>query len=289
MMMPPHFSASWSPPSRRYPFDKGRAIATALVEKLTPSGAIPMQTYIAVCPDTAPDALFSQNADDQAFSQVVDALSSAPSQFAGDTFWRLSKISYRTKSLIPLKSTAITDLTPKVQSDGDRRQSYLKVVDQSTLYFHLQFHRGREEHGIDYRARQIAVESSPKSSSDLARSSFQARSFGREVVAVAVPATSSLSAQEAKFHLLTKLHDKDEFKDYPYGPQLEIAVSYSKAIFRSLLAIAFLCLSSALFAWAALATSVFATDPKYGYIAPLECRVFGPSSRQELSPRQGGS
>jgi hypothetical protein len=58
-----------------YPFDPGRAIATRIVEKLRQSGSIPMRTYISVLPDTALDVLFAQRADEQAFSQVVDALS----------------------------------------------------------------------------------------------------------------------------------------------------------------------------------------------------------------------
>jgi hypothetical protein len=232
-----------------------------------------MKTYIVVCPDSAPDALFSQDADDQAFSQVVDTLSSVPSQFSRDTFWRLVTISYRTKSLIPMKSTPMIELTPKIGEDGERRFSYLELVDQSTIHFRLQFHRGKEELGLDYRARQISVELTPKAASDLLRGGFQSRSFGCEIVAVSVPATSSLSAQEAQFTLATKLHQDDERKDYPYGPQLAVAIRYRKHIGRSLFAILFLCLSSGFFAWAAFATSVFASKPTVGYVVPLECRV----------------
>jgi hypothetical protein len=257
---------------RGYPFDRGRSIANHIVGKLLPLKTIPMRTYIVVCPDTSTDVLFSQDADEQAFSQVIDTLSSAPSQFSGDTFWRLIGVSYRTKSLIPLKSTLMTDLLPKIGEDGDRRYSYLQLVDQSTVYFRLQFHRGREEHGLDYRARQVIVGLSPKAS-DLVRSGFQARSFGRETVSVSVPATSSLSAQTAEFTIATKLHDSDSRKDYPYGPQLAVAITYRKHIGRSILAILSLCLSSALFALGAFATSVFASIPKVGYIVPLECRV----------------
>lgn len=196
-----------------YPFDKDRSVAKSIVSKLRVVGDVPMKTYIAVCPDSAPDALFSQTADDQAFSQVVDALTSGPSQFSSDTFWRLVKVSSRTKSLIPMMSTDMTDLAPKIGEDEGRRYSFVEVVDQSTIHFFLQFHRGQEEHGLNYRARQIAVELSPKAVSDVLISGFQARSFGRETVAVSVPATSSLSTQEARVSLTTKPHSDDERKD----------------------------------------------------------------------------
>jgi hypothetical protein len=260
-----------------YPFDRDRSIAKSIVAKLRSSQALPMRTYIVACPDSSPDALFSQKADDQAFTQVVDTLSSAPSQFSKDTFWRLVRVSFRTKSLVPMKSTAWTDLKPKTdkEADEDKRYSYLAVPDQSTLHFRLQFHKGREEHGVGYRVREISVELTPKAASDLLLNSFQARSFGLEVVAVSVPATSSLSPQEARIALTTKNHEDDARKDYLYGPRLEIAIRYRKAVFRSSLAIVALCIASGLFGWAAFATSVLTAAPTVGYIVPIGCRVVG--------------
>jgi hypothetical protein len=254
-----------------YPFDRDNGIVKKLVETL--GSDIPMKKYVSIYPDTSADALFSQKADDQAFSQVVDSLSARPSQFSQDTFWRLKKITTRSKSIFPMMSTKTKDLRPQTRSDGDRRYSVLDVVDQTTLHFHLQFHRGKEEPGTEYRIRKISVEGSPKASSDQVQSSFTARSFGQETVAVAIPATSSLTTQEARFQFLTKLHDQDDRKDYGYGPQLNIAVSYRKDLWRSLLAIASLCTASGLFGWAALSTSVLAGDPKHGTIAPIACRV----------------
>lgn len=258
-----------------YPFDRDRSIAKAIITKLRGPETLPMSTYIVVCPDSSPDALFSQKADDQAFTQVVDTLSSQVSQFRDDTFWRLVRVSFRTKSLIPMMSTEWTDLKPQTgeEVDEDKRYSYLAVPDQSTLHFRLQFHKGKEEHGVGYRAREISVDLTPKAASDLLQNSFQARSFGREIVAVSVPATSSLSSQEARITLTTKNHEKDERKDYLYGPRLEIAIRYHKDILRSLLAIVALCSASGLFAWAAFATSVLTTPPTAGYIVPLGCRV----------------
>jgi hypothetical protein len=45
-----------------YPFDRDRSIANTIVTKLRASQALPMSTYIVVCPDSSPDALFSQRA-----------------------------------------------------------------------------------------------------------------------------------------------------------------------------------------------------------------------------------
>ena len=258
---------------RGYPYDPNRTIANGLVKALRASGEMPMKTYVAIYPTPSSDALFSQRADEQAFSQVVDALSAAPSQFSKDTFWRLTKISYQTKSLIPLWTRTEVELTPKTDESENRSFSYLDVVDQSSLHFHIQFHRGREEHGITYRIRRISVEGSPKSSSDLVQSSFLTRSFGQEIVAISIPATSSLSVQDVRFQIVTTHHERDEQKDYPYGPQLSITVRYRKDFVRSSLAILALSGASGLFAWAGFATSILTANPVFGSIAPIECRV----------------
>jgi hypothetical protein len=144
----------------------------------------------------------------------------------------------------------------------------LEVVDQSTIYFHIQFQRG-EEHGADYRQRQVMVEGSPKAASDLIRSSFPTRSFGQEVVAVDIPATSSLSVQTVRVQFATQLHEKDEVKDYPYGPQPALEVRYRKARLRSLLAVTSTVGASSLFAIAAFATSFATAVPIAGIIVPL--------------------
>lgn len=235
-----------------YPFDRDQAAAKGIVSALRASGEIPIKTYVALCPPTAVD-LFAKTSQERAFSQIVSALAEG-SQFSKDTFWRLTKITTRTKSLVPLTTKAETVLTPKRRTIDEKSYSFLDLVDQSTVHFYLQFHRGKE-HGTDYRIRQITIEGSPKSSSDLVQSSFWSRSFGLETVAISIPATSSLSTQEARFQLFTKLHADDEKKDYPYGPQLTIAVRYRKDFFRSLLAIAALCTASGLFAWGAFSTS----------------------------------
>ncbi len=190
-----------------------------------------MRIYIALCPDTASNVLFTQDGtDEQGFSTVVDGLSTAPSQFYRDTFWRIYRITGRTKPLIPFWPTKPKTLTPLRRLDAERTESYLSLRDQSTVFFHFQFHRGRE-HGPDYRIRKVKVEVSPKSVADPAVASFSTRSFGQETVALKVPATLALSSQEIRYQFETVLHENDERKDYPYGPNLTIAVEYRKPIF----------------------------------------------------------
>ncbi len=258
-----------------YPYDKDQVTAKRIIDRLRDRGEIPMKTYIAIYPEDSADALFTRLAttlEEEAFTQIVDALSTPKSQFARDTFWRITKITFQTKSLIPLRSTATAVLSPKVESNEDRRYSFLESVDQSSLQFHLQYHRG-QEHGTNYRIRRISVESSPKSSSNLAQSSFSTRSFGQEIVGVTIPATSSLSKQEGFIQFITNLHECDDQKDYCYGPQIAIAVQYRKALGRSLMAIAVICLASGLFAWAGFTTSVAADVPKLGSIVSIGWRV----------------
>jgi hypothetical protein len=233
-----------------------------------------MQTYIAVCPDNASNVLFAQSGtDEQGFSTVVDGLSRLPSQFYRDTFWRIRRITSRTKSSIPFRSSKPINLEPLQRFDDERgTESYLSVQDQSTIYFHIQFHRG-QEHGSDYRIRKMRVEVSPKSLAGDGGGSFATRSFGQEVVAISVPATSSLSTQEIRYQFETIHHDSDERKDYPYGPALAIAVQYRKAVLRSVLAVALICVASGLFAWAAFSTSVLTNTPVVGVVVPMYCRA----------------
>ncbi len=254
-----------------YPYDANATIAGQMVEQLRAAGEMPMKTYVAVFPSTKSEALFAQEADDPAFSNIVSMLSRPDSQFRRDTFWRIKGISHRTRSLLPLVLTKVKPLEPRTVVEGGRSVSVLELVDQSTIYFHVQFQRG-EEHGSDYRLRRVTVEGSPKAASDLIRSSFSARSFGQEAVAISIPATSSLSAQTVRVQFATQLHEKDDVKDYPYGPQPAIEVRYRKALLRSLLAILSVVAASVLFAWAAFATS-FATAPATdGIIVPLAWR-----------------
>lgn len=255
-----------------YPNDKKTTIANDFIDTLRKIGEIPMKIYVAVLNSTDVGAMFAQNADDQGFSKVVTAMTQEGNQFSRDTFWRITSIECRTKSLIPLWLTKPTTITPKTAIEGNKSVSYLDVVDQSTLYFTIQFQRG-EEHGRDYRMRKVTVEGSPKAASELIRSSFTSRSFGQELVAVTIPATSSLATQEVRIQFATQLHEKDAIKDYPYGPQPAIQVRYRKDFARSAIAFVNILLASMLFAWSALATSFATAIPIAGMIVPLEYRA----------------
>ena len=158
-----------------YPFDRNQTIAKDIVAELRKQDSVPMKKYISVCPDNAIDALFNQTGtDDQGFSTVVDGLSTTPSQFYKDTFWRITRVTYRTKALLPFVTPDTVLLSPLQRLEGQRTQSYLRVDDQSTIWFHLQFHRGRE-HGPDYRIRKIGVQISPQSTSELALATLTSR------------------------------------------------------------------------------------------------------------------
>jgi hypothetical protein len=117
-----------------YPNDPKTAVANALIDALRQVGEMPMKTYVAVLDSTEVGALFGQDSDDQGFAKVVTALSHPASQFHRDTFWRITSIRCRTKSLIPLWMTKEKHLTPRTTVQDDRKVTYLDVVDQSTLY-----------------------------------------------------------------------------------------------------------------------------------------------------------
>lgn len=255
-----------------YPNDLKGVIAKDFVAQLRGRNDIPMKTYVAVIDSTEVNALFEQNADEQGFSKVVNALSQQNSQYRRDTFWRFTSIEYRTKSIIPLWLSKKRKLEPRTIVEGNRRVTYVEVVDQSTIYLTIQFQRGAE-HGSDYRIRKVVIDGSPKVASDLVRSSFSARSFGQETVAVTIPATSSLAVQEIRIQFTTQLHESDEIKDYSYGPQVAIQVRYRKGVIRSLVAVSCLLISSIIFAWAAFATSFATSAPISGDIVPLKARA----------------
>jgi hypothetical protein len=66
-------------------------------------------------------------------------------------------------------------------------------------------------------------------------------------------------------------HEKDERKDFPYGPELLFVVKYRKWGWRVFLAVASICAASALLAWAAFASSV--PTPTFQNPQPLTCRI----------------
>src|SRR5262249_1490139 len=153
---------------------------------------IPMMKWIAVSEDPGVKNLFRTDvADDQSFPAVVNSLGQKDSQFSRDTFWRVTRVSATTKSLIPFMSRRAKGA--EVAQEVDRATSYFRSVDQSVLEFEIQFHRARESDTKDYRIRQIKVESSPKALADTFLNTINTRSYGRNSIALPIPATSSLS------------------------------------------------------------------------------------------------
>jgi hypothetical protein len=145
-----------------YPYDRNSAIAAVVVEDLRKRNCIPMGIYIALLRDAIGDTIFSQNVkDDQGFANVVENIGASPSQFAGDTFWRVTGITQRSKSIVPL--------TTKIEEAVDIRtgrtldEAGISVVchDQTVIIFHLAFHRAREDLTSGYRPRRIQLASSP--------------------------------------------------------------------------------------------------------------------------------
>ena len=254
-----------------YPYDRGRSNAKLVADDLRARGCIPMKTYIALMHDAAGETIHSHEVDDEkGFSSVVENLSTEGSQFTRDTFWRIRRISKRTKSLVPLKAKPEIDAEISTETDDENKaQPYIASHDQSIISFHLRFHRAKEAATTEYRLRNIQLESSPKSFSDSGPSTFASRSFGLETVAVNIPSTSSLSQLEVRYRLETLLHKDDELNSFPYGPRLMFRVKYSKQLLRVTLAIATLLIATGLLAWAALATN----DPMHPDPDLIWCRV----------------
>jgi hypothetical protein len=246
-----------------YPYDRNCANAAVIVADLRKRGCIPMDVYVAPLHDAIGDTIFSQNTkDDQGFANVVENLGASPSQFAGDTFWRVTGVTQRSKSTLPLSTKREEPVGICTAATQDKADVYIVCHDQTVLTFHLAFHRAREDLTSGYRPRRIQLESSPKSFGETAPSVFASRSFGLEAVAVGIPSTSSLSQQAVDYRLETVTHPNDPNTGFPPGPQLAFKVKYNKSGLRVLLAFGSLAISTALLAWAALITAPAAsTNP----------------------------
>jgi len=234
-----------------YPYDRNQDLAKEIIKELRKTKDIPMQIYVAPSPDPGTKNVFSQNVpDDECFASVIDALGQPDSQFCRDTFWRISKITTRRKSVIPFVTLDAkpAEIEETIGPDN-RKEACLKIVDQSTMSFHIQFYRTRESYTEGYRIRRIKVESSLKALSESAPNTLTSRSFGREVVTVNIPSTSSLSDLDVRYTLETQNHDGDERKDYPYGPRIGVLVRYRKPVARIFWAVLAICFATAMFTW----------------------------------------
>lgn len=245
-----------------YPYDRNRSNAALVVEDLRKRNCIPMQTYVALMHDAAGETIFSQNVDDdRGFANVVENLGGTPSQFAEDTFWRVTHITQRSKSLVPLKTQPEQAVPIRSEIKSDKADVFMVSHDQTVLTFHLRFHRAREALTSSYRPRRIQLETSPKSFGESAPSIFPSRSFGFETVAVNIPSTSSLSQQEVSYRMETLSHELDPLKSFLYGPRLSFKVKYNKRVGRVLLSFAALAVSTALLAWAAFVSAPLPPAP----------------------------
>lgn len=245
-----------------YPYDRKCSNAALVVDDLRRRDCIPMSTYVALLHDAIGETIFSQHVeDDQGFASVVENLGASPSQFAEDTFWRVSRITKRSKSILPLTKKAEESVAIASETADNKATVFIMSSDQTRLTFHLAFHRAREILTSKYRPRRIQLETSPKSLGESAPGVFATRSFGLESVAVSIPSTSSLSQQTVDYRFDTVLHEADPNKGFPYGPRLSFRVSYSKHGGRVLLSFVALAISTALLAWAAFVSPPPASAP----------------------------
>jgi hypothetical protein len=183
-----------------YPFDRDQQLAKDILTELRKKNAIPMLQYIATSEDTGvANLVASQVPSDQSFPAVVNALGQKDSQFSSDTFWRVFSITDTTKSLVPFKSLPPRSARLSQEATSNRVTTYIRCVDQSILEFELQLHRARESDTKDYRIREIHVDSSPATISGKFLDAISTRSYGRSVITLPVPATSSLSDSTARF------------------------------------------------------------------------------------------
>jgi len=258
-----------------YPADREGAHVRRILQPLFASGDVPFRKYIVRSRDTSINDLFNANgSQERAFSSVIDQLSTDESQFMMDTFWRITRVRARSKPMIPFLGYDTVETEPhSTEIVGDRTQSYFELVDQSTLLIDLQFHRAKDMDSINYRSRYVAIESSPKSPIEIPLSRFRSRAFGQETVAVRVPSTTSLSDQDFLFQIATENHEKDDQKDYVYGPQLTLAAKYKKPLGRVCVSLTMIFLASSLFAIAAFSSSTSTAPLTEGFLVPLPCRI----------------
>jgi hypothetical protein len=214
-----------------------------IMRKLAAAGEVPFSKWVALSDlDIDPDSL-ARDKTSANWTSVIDALGTLPSQFAGDSFWRVAKIAsgWRKTSIEPL-------LQNELEAEGNRDvqtgvQAVYPISELARLALEIESRvpesgeEPRDKEPETARTVTFSTESDGPLRSLNGRS-LELRRYATEWIKVDVGATDRAAAQEYELMATTG----PAAGAFPIGPELrfkfQIEKQFARVYFGILLGIA---------------------------------------------------
>ena len=214
---------------REYPKPDKTTLASILEDAISRK-EVPFEKWIAL---SARDAEYSAlKAGDPAvnWAGVVDLLGSFPSQFAGDTFWRVANVS-KGSSREPIAAKLEDD--PSTPAEAKGLVAFFPASELDLLGLEIQSRMpgaDEEPNGAEPATpRTVRFEASGSSLSGFHAKELDIRRFATEWVDAEVAGSDRVDAQVCDL----KLKTVPESGGYPIGPELTLKFLVSKQGWRS--------------------------------------------------------
>ncbi|MCW1776536.1 hypothetical protein, partial [Pantoea ananatis] len=258
-----------------YPYDIKNLITKHLVDDLYDKQSIPMEKFILTSKSYITNGFFSQKKELEtaAFDNICKYLTRSNTQFCDDTFWRIVNISIEEKSIIPFIKNKKKSVPLHIHLDKlpeSKSFSYIKITDQSTLDFKIQFYADKTKK--NYVRRILTLTSSKNIDAFLINERILSRATGYSNYDIKIPTSLSLRLINSEIRLKTSSLNKDE-EDYPVGPEVYLNIKVKKKVSATLLAISSTVVASCLFAYGALSTGTLMNSGHPLEITPISIRV----------------
>lgn len=210
-----------------------------ILKPLADAGEVPFAKWVATSEQNDDFELLHEGESSANWTAVIDRIGAAPSQFEGDSFWRISKIA-RGDDRIPIEP----DLRDHIETeDGQQVVTRVKAIypvfELEKIAIEVESRMpeaGAELAGEDRGAgRSVSFASSgggPLKGFD--KRSLRLRRYAQEWMETEVKGTDRTDAQTCHLTLTTAPAGPD---DYPVGPELEILFEVAKKAGRAFWAI----------------------------------------------------
>ncbi len=205
-----------------------------IMGKLAAAGEAPFRKWVAVSDlNIDPDSL-ARRTTSKNWTSVIDAIGTFPSQFAGDSFWRVAKIAsgWRKTAVEPL-------LQNELEAEGNRDvktgvQAVYPVSELARLALEIQSRMPESNEEPRDKEPETARTVTFSTAADgplkgLNGKSLELRRYAAEWIQVDVSATDRVGAQESE---LTAVSEPSGGA-FPIGPELRLKFQIEKQLARS--------------------------------------------------------
>jgi hypothetical protein len=204
----------------------------AIILPLVQAGDVPFNKWIALS-ELHSELTSMDTKDDSAnWSKIVDTLSSDPSQFSGDNFWRISTVRSGLDPAVPILPSA-SQLQPMISDQRnavDGRAIY-HIAELDHLSFQIETRTAQPADEAEQNPPRVVCFAAPPHGplSDLGQKSITIRRHSKELVPTEVGSTWRLSGQIIPLEINT-LPKSD---NYCVGPEVKLHFHVEKSKLRA--------------------------------------------------------